>query len=558
MSVIISATGYSVYVNSVNALEVKADETNEAAFASMVAFANSAPYIYIGYGGEAENKPFWLDDFSVYRNTITATEMRVPVKSAAVEPFPDPIYFNDFERGLNGATIIGGGSLQTDDVNFGTVFQNIGGAMRTNYLLLPSNSWSKISDTKELTVTFWVNAKNAGGSSVYQWAPLFMAYSAAPTTENTSPMFAAQYRGVLQVNHTTGWSDYTDAQNDQGANTIYQNDKDWLADNQWHLYSVVMTETTATVYFDGVVANSWTLTGDSNGSSVGDFFTSPLPYICLGGNQAWNWGDNDPGFAFDDFAMYNKALTPAQLKKIMDKKTLPEPIYYNDFEYSLYGSTIVGGGSVQDQGGSYGRAFQNITGGMRTNYLLLPSDSWSKMSTTNEVTVAFWVNAKNAGGSDAYNFAPLFMAYSAAPTSSNGMPMFAAQYRGLLQVNHTTGWSDFTDAVNDLTKNTEYNAVNNKDWLADNEWHLYTMTMTPKKAAVYFDGEVANSWTLSGTGDNNSVGSFFSDPLPYICVAGNQAWDWGDNDPGFLIDDILIFNKVLTPAQIAILLEQKK
>jgi hypothetical protein len=45
-----------------------------------------------------------------------------------------------------------------------------------------------------------------------------------------------------------------------------------------------------------------------------------LKYVCLGGNQAWNWGDNDPGFAFDDVAIYNVALTVDQIKLIISKK----------------------------------------------------------------------------------------------------------------------------------------------------------------------------------------------------------------------------------------------
>ena len=73
---------------------------------------------------------------------------------------------------------------------------------------------------------------------------------------------------------------------------------------------MTLTETQAIVYIDGNVANSWTVAGSGDGNTISGLFTNgaDLKYICLGGNQAWDWGDNDPGFWFDDFAVYDKAL----------------------------------------------------------------------------------------------------------------------------------------------------------------------------------------------------------------------------------------------------------
>ena len=85
--------------------------------------------------------------------------------------------------------------------------------------------------------------------------------------------------------------------------------------------------------------------------------------------------------------------------------------------------------------------------------------------------------------------------------------------------------------------NAQYN--NENDWLADHEWHFYTAVFTETTAAVYFDGELKNSWTISGSGEGNTVGSLFgNNGLSYICLGGNQAWNWGDNDAGFMFDDI--------------------
>ena len=80
---------------------------------------------------------------------------------------------------------------------------------------------------------------------------------------------------------------------------------------------MVFDNENAKVYFDGVMKNEWNMDGVSN-TQMGLFTNGgDLKYICLGGNQAWNWGDNDPGFAFDDICCFNVALSAAQIKALM-------------------------------------------------------------------------------------------------------------------------------------------------------------------------------------------------------------------------------------------------
>ena len=130
-----------------------------------------------------------------------------------------------------------------------------------------------------------------------------------------------------------------------------------------------------------------------------------MSYIALGGNQAWNWGDPDGGFAFDDFVVYDKALNTDQVNKIIEDKAkgggggivLPEPVFFSNFD-NTSGLTIVGGGSFTTDADPYfGKVFQNVTGGMRQNYLLLPEDALSHSAETNQMTIGVWVNAANAG-----------------------------------------------------------------------------------------------------------------------------------------------------------------
>jgi hypothetical protein len=227
------------------------------------------------------------------------------------------IYTNNFEAGVGDATIVGNGTLVTDaSPAFGQVFHNAAGgqAMRTNYLLLPANTFEVFNSTnaggypKELTIAFWVNKGTATDNF---WTPIFTAYGAAPVGNvNTWPMMALQSRLRAQVN-CAGYTDLLNADNVAGTNT---ESVTWLDDNAWHYYTATFTETKVKVYVDGIVKNEWNCNG-TDGHTVNGLFSNgfELDYVCLGGNQAWDWPDNDPAYKFDDITIYSNALTPSKL-----------------------------------------------------------------------------------------------------------------------------------------------------------------------------------------------------------------------------------------------------
>ena len=255
------------------------------------------------------------------------------------------VYFNDFEttseKTATGtatgsekvdATIQGSGSFNNEGGFFGKVFQNEGGALRTNYLLLPDDALAHASESQALTIGFWVSA-GALAADEYTYAPFFAAYSQAPNPTNGSPMFVSQSRGSLQVNLDNGkWCDFAGAQNMNGKITIYNtysweasddnfiNGGNWLDDQKWHYFTIVMTPTNAKIYMDGTIKNEWNIDGTTGQQN--DIFDhgANLKYICLGGNQAWYWADNDGGFKFDDLYITNAALTQAEINKIIADK----------------------------------------------------------------------------------------------------------------------------------------------------------------------------------------------------------------------------------------------
>ena len=265
---------------------------------------------------------------------------------------PTPVYFNDFSS-TDGLTIKGSGEFITDaDEHFGQIYHNdpnLTKLVRTNYLLLPSDVLSHSATTKEMTIGFWVNVKNAKD---FFFSPIFAAYAAEPTTGgNGWPMFVCEARGLIQLN-CAGYCDF--GINADPAGTTYNDGTPyvtsaWLDDAAWHYYTVALTSTTAKVYVDGELKNGWTVDGTSGGQVISGLFTngSDLNYICLGGNQAWGWGDPDPAFGFDDFAVYDAALSAEQIAQIMTNKMADGEEVNNDittipssFNYSAANATI--------------------------------------------------------------------------------------------------------------------------------------------------------------------------------------------------------------------------
>lgn len=267
------------------------------------------------------------------------------------------LYSNTFDNGVADATIIGNGVIEDAvDAKFGKVFHNAatGQAIRTNYLQLPSTIFSDLqnSGSKELSIAFWVNV---GTATNYWFTPLFSAYGAAPISNaNTWPMMIFQSRLLAQSN-CWGWNDFVAADNalaTLNAQSVLVNNEttQWLDDAAWHYYTVTITETKVKVYIDGIVKNEWNCNG-TDGHTVSGIFTngSELDYICLGGNQAWTWADEDPAYMFDDVMIYSSALTQAQINATITAKltstainesTKGESILVSETYFSITGENV--------------------------------------------------------------------------------------------------------------------------------------------------------------------------------------------------------------------------
>ena len=236
------------------------------------------------------------------------------------------LYSNDFESGLNGATIVGNGVIEASgDASHGMVFHNdptLTKAIRTNYLLLPNTIFSdfQTSGAQGLTVSFWVNKSNAAD---YYWSALFGAYGVAPNPTNGKPAFTLMSRSTGLVNF-----DYTNTINNTNYGYVdftsgTYTSTGWLDAGGWHFYTFTITPTSGKVYIDGNLKNEWTFNNTVNGLFN---VASEIKYIALGGNQAWGWNDPDPAFMFDKLKIYAAALTGAQISSLYTTDGLAAPV----------------------------------------------------------------------------------------------------------------------------------------------------------------------------------------------------------------------------------------
>ena len=298
----------------------------------------------------------------------------------------------------------------------------------------------------------------------------------------------------------------------------------------------------------------------------GEAFWGWLSFDAQEGETYWLF-QKDAQIGFGGFEFY-EGMTADELNGVKPKPYIYTTRFstYEDEETGIrttwYGEKAVGNGkfsATDEEGAPFSDFFQNDGTAVRTSYCLLPEDVLAHSDKTHELTIAFWVSAKGFTP-DQYTYAPLFTAYT-QKNNPNTWPMLALQSRGNVQVN-CNGWCDFTGANNVAGKNNIYNSnaweansdgYNNAgNWLEDQKWHYYTAVFTDTNVKVYLDGEVKNEWEIDGTSEGQKISGLFNDGanLKYVCLGGNQAWDWNDIDSPFRYACLLIQNSSMTPDMI--------
>jgi hypothetical protein len=241
-------------------------------------------------------------------------------------------------------------------------------------------------------------------------------------------------------------------------------------------------------------------------------------------------------------------------------------VYLNPFD-SEEGLTKEGDVTIVASGeAAFGNVYKNPGSATpRSSYYVIPSEVLRHSTTSNQMTIAFWVKADAEAASNSYMWAPIFTAFeSKEKLNAGNWTHLGIEYRGVMEYNLNgptnvgENWCDFTNAQQ--TGHGGGDAIlyhGDNDWLKDKQWHHMAIVYDAaadgsQKATIYMDGKVANEWTLDGTSNGQNLRNFFANTskLDYVCFGGCQIRDYNDNDAPFWYDDLYITNAALSPAQI--------
>ncbi len=306
----------------------------------------------------------------------------------------------------------------------------------------------------------------------------------------------------------------------------------------WVHIAMTISPSQCAVYINGIAYEVATTGIDWTGCDVLGIASGAPNFIY--------WGHGFDRSQYDELRMFNKALTYAEVQTIMqnDKPYIPKAgeIFYMPFEGSFKDiigakdATVVGAPAFA--AGKVGKALAGAAG----SYLTFPTTDLVK---TKQISAAFWmkINADpNRAGILAMS-AP-DEAAPAAPNNRNfGFRFFreAAGTKQRFKLNAGSGtaetWFDGGAAADvDPTTGT---------------WTHFAFTLDGAEGVVYINGEVAKQGAFTGV---NWTGC----DLLSIMSGAPRFTGWNHLSDLSLLDELHIFNKALTQAEVKAILNAEK
>ena len=226
-----------------------------------------------------------------------------------------PIYKYDFDttNGSNevvnsgskdgNATLIGTASI-LEDKNRGKVLsiKNEKGAIKTNYLALPSNTLNGITNNG-YTVGMWVNVDTTD-PNYFEHSALFEANGGSkyPVTRISANLYS-------RINANGAYADATEISKPLTANT-------------WQYVTYTVNSEGISVYVDGNEVGS--AKKDLTACFTNDFLSNMRDVSVGSGNI---WGDADIASAkFDNVSIYNTALTDQEVEALYNEESSSTPV----------------------------------------------------------------------------------------------------------------------------------------------------------------------------------------------------------------------------------------
>jgi len=206
---------------------------------------------------------------------------------------------NSGSKGINSgasATLIGSNATIAEDATRGKVLElkNTSGAIKANYLALPNNAFSGITE-KGYTVSMWANI-NKDDSNYFEHSALFEA-----DNNKSFPMTRLGANLIGRINSNGSYSD---------------TDKAELASNTWQYVTYTVSTKGIVVYVNGVEVGRQ---DKDITASLSNTVLATINNVRVGSGDIWN--DRDIASAkFDNVAIYNTALTDQEVEGLYNKE----------------------------------------------------------------------------------------------------------------------------------------------------------------------------------------------------------------------------------------------
>ena len=496
----------------------------------LLSIGSGAPR-FVEWGHLSEESP--LDELRIFNKALSLEDIQAMLNASNpyIPQYPGESFYMPFDGSFSNliankaATQVGSPLITADSQEGSGAYE---GAV-DSYLTYPSEGLL----TPEFSAAMWYKLDaNPDRAGILVAGPEDTANGGYPDIQNNRTSGFRFFRETgepgfqrFKLNVGQGGGD---AWIDGGQNADVANDAGWV-----HL-AFTISSTKATVYINGVAVKEGDITGV-------DWSGCDLISIMSGAPRFTEWGHKSDLSYLDELRFFNKALSSEEVAAVYGGEVTPPffgatlymPFDGNNIDrVTNTNPTVVGtpGFAGESQVGS------NSYAGATDAYLTFPtanltSDSfsaamWYKLNASPDragILVAGPEDTANGGYPDIQNL------------RTNGFRLF--------RETGEPGFQRFKLNVGDGAADTWIDGGTAADVANDAGWIHLAFTISPTKAIVYINGNVVKEGDITGV-------DWTGCDLLSIMSGAPRFTEWGHKSDLSYLDELHLFNKTLTQAEI--------
>ncbi len=514
---------------------------------------NGSNYCFVGY----------LDDIAIYNRALTQQEVtnlynaqnipsNVPT-NGLVGWWPFNGNANDESGNGNNGTV-NGATLTTDrngNANKAYSFDGVNDYILTNSFSINVNS----------TFSFWVKANSTLDLSATSTQANSGATILSKGASNSPCNYSDIAFGFKKGNEGNGEQNcnnqqWLETELGVGCNLNYVSNcnSNIQLNNSWQQITIVIRPNHIIRYMNGVLI-------DSINHSLNSLSNSGFPFS-IGARYVANMPGLVQGFwkgEIDDIAIYNRALTQQEVTNLYNAQTIPSYVptnglvgYWpfngnaNDESGNGNNGTVNGATLTTDRNGNPNSAYY-------FDYLNEITTNFSEISGTQARTFSFWMKNQNGNRT----ISPIW--YGGSSSQAIQGAAFNILFNRNEQHDQCNCWPTTFQGVG---VGADWIYVLKSTTVGDNNWHNWTIVQENignnfSQLKYYKDGELINSNTIFDYNGNSSttINTINQNKLKFgkSWATPNVQSSFLDRAPTEYLDDIAIYNRALTQAEITAL-----